>query len=388
MQPKDKHEADVAGAGKTKTKKKDKHRAPLHERVRGDVYNLLNYGQVREGWKKSHREHRNNIATAFCIALVKKEAERVGVVKRTRSVELRTFEALPRERRLELLCEFLVSSRLDLATSDDLVARATWPRAFCGDDERQGPVLAPLMIDAREQLKPNKRFKTIAADDDDDDDDEMGMFEEEPDDSSSDGDSDSDADGNGEGDGGDNNNAEFENSNDDGDDDDEEDEEEEEDEAATAVGAQATGGSNQPARQKKVRRPCVVAVFPGSKANFSAPMLLLDGAAMQALLAQARDRRVEVRKAEIEIIQLTQLRRSCSAKSSQSCGRWTATHVLCGHGNIRLALLQISWRECRKKQETSKRDSSSGAPTTTTWPRWQRSARSSASQTRYLPVQT
>src|SRR6185369_8166680 len=104
LPPKEKEEMDEEpplkkGRAANKNKKQNKlaHRAPLHERVMGDIFNLLRNGKLRKFWKDSHRDHRDKIALAFVISIVCQEAkESDGIVKRTRSAKLHDFEGLQR----------------------------------------------------------------------------------------------------------------------------------------------------------------------------------------------------------------------------------------------------------------------------------------------------
>jgi hypothetical protein len=245
-----------------KKKKKKEHRAPLHERVQGYVYNLLNNGEFRAQWKRRHREHRENIAAAFCVALVRKEAERGGVVKRACSAELQAFEAMSRGRKMVELRVFLLELKLDTTSSEAIVAMATWPPEFCGE-----------AVPPDTDLESNrvKRVKIANANDD------LGEFDED----------------------------EEEEEEEEEEDEEEEDEEEEEEEEEDNDNYNNNDDDNnnkkkeqnndEHAKPKMLRRPRVVAVFPGSKAKFTAPMLPLDGPAMVALFAHARDERVEVR---------------------------------------------------------------------------------------------
>jgi hypothetical protein len=99
LPPKEKEEADDPTVAPAMTEKKGgnkgrgkKKKAPLHERAYGLVYNLLDYRTLAELWSSSFHGCRKELATAFCISLVKREMQEAGVnVARSKSALLKQF---------------------------------------------------------------------------------------------------------------------------------------------------------------------------------------------------------------------------------------------------------------------------------------------------------
>ncbi len=291
--PKEKEEADAEipnAPAKPKSKREKKH-APLHEHAYGLAYDLLHHGNIRTmlpRWQR-HQEGRAKIAHAFCVAQTASErTELMELFSRTQSAALKKFVSMSRGKRLQCIRAFLSDSKVATLTPAKLTELAKWPAAVGSVEEEQQDVQPMDISDddddddddrtkARVQLKHDSLSKDPQPMDIGDDDelcnenDELGQYELDEDELDDDELDDCELD-------------------DDELDDDELDDDELED------AEEQEQGKSQKQRQKKLKRPRVVAPFPGSQARFTAQMLPMDGHAMTALLALARNQRTKVRK--------------------------------------------------------------------------------------------